>query len=133
MGNILPLSFASFTGTWTYSVNGGAPQTLTFINSGAAGGELSASDMYVGGDLSSFAVGDKITLNAATITTTTNVAAAKPRDGAYATFVFDGNGTRISSNGVSAAVVPEANSAALLGLALPIIGTVAVARRKKKA
>lgn len=116
----------SVTGTVTFSINGGVARTVTFINSGAARGNVAANDVYIAGSLPGVAVGDTVLLSAGALTTTSNIAAAAPANGAYSSFVASSTtALKISTFGSSA---PEPGTLVLL--ALGMVGGV-IARRRK--
>ncbi len=119
-----------FVGSWTYSINGAAPVLLDELGTDYSGGNTTADDLFIGRGLDMrFAVGNTVTLNATTITTRVNIPGATPVSGTYHTFVGNLSGTTIATSN-AAVVVPEANSAALLGLTLPMMGAVLLKRRK---
>lgn len=131
VGDVFGGSFPSVSGTITFSINGGSAQSITGENSGVAAGSLAANDIYMFGSLAGVAVGDIVTLTAGTLTTTSNVAAAPPASGSFTTFIIDGNGTKISANGVSA--VPEPTTWATLLGGLGLLAGVQLFRRTRKA
>ncbi len=103
----------SNTGTITFSINGGPPKFFSGIASGSAFGVVTANDIYMYGTFSGATVGDIVTLSAGTLMTAGSFASAPPQSGSFPTFIFQGDGTRISTNGVA---VPEpATWATLLG------------------
>lgn len=118
------------TGTISYSINGGAPETINVMNSGVAVGDLAANDTFIYNSLfvGSVNAGDTVLLSAGSITTTGNIAAAAPASGAYNTFMFEDNGTKISNFGIASSSAPEPGTLVLL--ALGTIGGI-VARRRK--
>jgi hypothetical protein len=123
--DILP----SVTATMTFSINGGAAQTINGINSGVTGGSVATNDVWIFGSVPGVTTGDTVSLTAGAITTTTNIAAAAPANGAFDTFLVDLlNGNKISTLGSSSSAAPEPGTLALLalGTALGI-----VARRRK--
>ena len=124
VGNVIGYAFPPVTATMTFSINGGAAQTINAINSGYTGGSLTADDVYVFGSFPGVTVGDTVFLSAGAITTTTNIAAAAPANGTYNTFITDGAGDKISGSPSA----PEPGTLALLALGMaPGI----VARRRK--
>ncbi|MDQ2924558.1 MAG: PEP-CTERM sorting domain-containing protein [Acidobacteriota bacterium] len=119
VGNLFNQSFPAITSTVTFSINAGAPFTITNENSGVAFGAFAANDVYLYSNaLPGVAASSVITLSAGTVTTTGNYAPAPPGGGSFNTFVVDGNGTRLSPNGVA---VPEPATWALLGLGSPVL------------
>lgn len=108
-----PFAGASFaaTGNISYSVNGAGNQALTGFGSGITTGNISPNDIFANGALGSLNLGDTIRLNAGTLTTSSNVAAAPPASGSFTTFVANNSGVRISTFG---APVPEPRSSVLL-------------------
>jgi hypothetical protein len=105
VGNVFARTITSVVGSITFSIDGGAPQSITIENSGAVGNSLAAEDVFIYGSLPGVAPGSVITLTAGTLTTTFDVPGAPPSNGSFTTFIVDGNGTRNSTDGVS--VVPE--------------------------
>lgn len=128
VGNPFLDTLPSVTATMTFSINGGAAQTINGINSGYTGGSLATNDVYIFGSFPGVTTGDTVFLTAGTITTITNIAAAAPANGAFDTVIVRGNGDKISTLGSSSSAAPEPGTLALLalGTALGI-----VARRKK--
>jgi hypothetical protein len=109
VGNVLAGS-RTVTGTMTYSINGGALQAITGVESGFVGGNVTANDLSVYGAQPGVASGATVVLSAGTVTTTTNVTAARPANGNYVTFITSASGVRCSSNGVSLAPTAAAIS-----------------------
>ncbi len=106
-------------GSITFSVNGGAAQTITTANSGIALGAVGFNDTYFFGTLLPFALGDTVLLSAGALTTTANIAGAAPAGGDFQSFISTGSGTNISTFGTTVGNAPDAGStAALLGLGL---------------
>ena len=128
VGNPFLATFPSATTTMTFSINGGAAQTIDGINSGVTGGSLAADDVYIYGLLPGVTIGDTVFLTAGAITTTTNIAAAAPANGAFDTFIVNGSGDKISTLGSSSSAAPEPGTLALL--ALGMVGGIALRRRK---
>jgi hypothetical protein len=129
VGDLFLTDTPSVTGTVTFSINGGAAQTIDIIGSGVTGGSLAADDVYIFGSSPGVTTGDTVFLTAGAITTTTNIAAAAPANGAFDTFIVEGGGgDKISTLGSSSSAAPEPGTLALLalGTALGI-----VARRRK--
>ena len=112
LGNLFQNGQYIVNSTITFSRNGGEALTITTVNSGISSFDLSANDVYMYGPMAGANVGDVITLRSGSITTMSNVAAAAPSNGSYDTFVVDGQGVRLSPNGVA---VPEPQSV-LLGV-----------------
>ena len=104
----------SLSGTITFTINGGAAQTLSTIRSGFINGNVAATDASLFGAEPGVAVGNTVVLDAGTLTTTGNFAGAPPASGSYPTFLVDAYGQRLDVvNGVAA---PEPSTWALLGL-----------------
>ncbi len=101
VGNPLSNTFPPVTSTMTFSINGGTSQPITDENSGVTNGNFTANDLYVFG--ATPGVAGAVILSAGTTTTTGNIAAAKPVNGNYTTFIFNGKGVICSENGVSLA------------------------------
>lgn len=114
VGDIFGDNIHNVTGDITFSINGGAPQSLFGMNSGITFQSATPNDLYIFGGQANFTIGDIVTLNAGTLTTTTSVAAPAPPAGSYATWVTDDLAGKISSNGVA---VPEPSIGALIALA----------------
>ena len=121
VGNVL--GSVPVSGMLTFTINGGAAQMFTYLNSGASGGggaEVPA-DAFLYGSEPGLAVGDTVVLNAGTLTTTGNFAGAPPASGSFQTFLTDGNDDKLDAvNGVSTA--PEPSTWALLSLAVGGLG-----------
>jgi hypothetical protein len=98
-------------GNISFTINGGASQEIDIMNSGVNVGVVTANDLYIFGSEPGANVGDVIFLSAGTLATFGNVAAPPPSNGSYTTFITDGSGNLVSTNGVA---VPEPQSAALL-------------------
>ncbi|MDQ2949717.1 MAG: PEP-CTERM sorting domain-containing protein [Acidobacteriota bacterium] len=129
VGDVFGGLFPGVSGTVSFSINGGSAQSITGENSGVTAGSLALNDIYMFGSFPGVAAGDIVTLTADTLTS--NIAAAPPASGSFTTFIIDGNGTKISANGVS--VVPEpATWATLLG-GLGLLAGVQFFRRARKA
>jgi hypothetical protein len=103
VGNPIGNTLTSVTGTINYSVAGGTSQPITNENSGFSlfPGAIMPNDLYIYGALPGLNGGVTVILSAGTITTTGNVAAAKPANGSFTTFITDSEGVICSSNGVS--------------------------------
>lgn len=112
VGNPLQ-SQRSVTGTITFSISGGTPQSIVVEGSGFATGAVSANDLYLLGPEPGLSSGSTVVLSAGTVTTNNNVTNAKPANGSFTTFIADGNGVRCSSNGV--AMMPTAASVSISG------------------
>ncbi|MDQ6626356.1 MAG: PEP-CTERM sorting domain-containing protein [Verrucomicrobiota bacterium] len=132
LGNLFSSGSLSLTGTITFAVasSSGQPfgpnQTLNVIGSNFTGGSIAATDVYIFGSLPGLSTNNLVQLNSGTLTTTTSVAAARPANGTYTTFIADQNGNRLSTN----AVVPEPQSLALL--AAGALGLLFVSRRSRR-
>ena len=127
-------NFFSVTGTITFSINGGANQTITDAVSGGNAGVLNPNDIYIFGPFPGVTVNDIVTLSSGTLTTTGNIAAAAPASGSFTTFITSNNTSQLSSNGVAgpAAAAPEPGTLPLLGMGIISgMGTLGVARRRK--
>jgi hypothetical protein len=114
VGNVFGDNIHNVTGNITFSINGGAPQSFSGMNSGITFQSSTANDLYIFDSVASFTIGDIVTLNAGTLTTTTSVTGAAPAAGSFTTWVTDDLAGQISSNGVA---VPEPSIGALLALA----------------
>jgi hypothetical protein len=109
--------YPGITTTLTYTINGGAAQTIDYVGSSYTGGDMLANDIYVYGSLPGVSVGDTVLLSAGALTTTGNIASAAPTNGVYTTFIVQNNATSISGSGISsAAAAPEPASLSLLAL-----------------
>jgi hypothetical protein len=111
VGNPFNGAGGTVLGTISFTINGGASQVIYTINSGVNVGVVTANDLYIFGSEPGANAGDIIFLSAGTLTTTGNVAAPPPANGSYTTFITDGSGNLVSTNGIA---VPEPQSAALL-------------------
>lgn len=118
---------SSIISTITFSVNSGPAQALSIADSGTTGGVITANDLFFNGALPMLNIGDVVTLTAGSWTTISPVVPAAPANGSYTTFITDGFGNVISTNGVSGFSTPE--SLSTLWLALPLVGMFAVRRR----
>jgi hypothetical protein len=118
VGNIFSNSFPSATGSMAFSINGGALNPMTTVNSGVASFDVVANDLYVFGAVPGVAVDDVVTLMAGTLTTSGSFAGLAPTNGSFTSFLVNGSGNRISTNGVpvggSVRVSEGGNSAILL-------------------
>jgi hypothetical protein len=125
-------SFGS--GTLGYSVNGGPTQFLNYtFDARITINAITPADVVLDNTSSANAVPNgTVVLSSGTFTTNDNFSPAAPANRNYTTFIVDGAGDRISSNGVSNLVTaPEPASAAL---ALPLaLGLMTVSRRRKVA
>ena len=129
VGNVFG-SVPTVSGMLTFTINGGAAQTLTSLLSGTSGGGGATvpADVFLYGSEPGVAVGNTVVLNAGTLTTTSNFAGAPPASGSYQTFLSDGNDDKLDAvNGVSA--VPEPSTWALLGMSVAGLGVVTLRRR----
>lgn len=126
-GNIFSLS--SVLGSMTYSVNGLGSFGFTIAASNFSSPTITVNDMYLYGTFQTLVIGDIVRLNAGTLTTVHNFAAAAPTSRAYATYINDDNSSTRSSPGVGATVVPEPASFALMAAGL--LGLVAVRARRR--
>lgn len=110
------------TGSITYSVNGGAAQTVNSVSSGFAAGAVASNDLffYKTGVLPTLTVGDTVVLTAGTLSTSINFAGATPASGNFQTFIVPTSGANISTFGttVGGSVPDGSSTAALLGLGL---------------
>ncbi|MEJ7701592.1 MAG: carboxypeptidase-like regulatory domain-containing protein [Pyrinomonadaceae bacterium] len=121
-GNPFGGTLTNFTGSITYSVNGGTAQSITRGNSGTTSGDRTPNDIFVtGATLQQLNVASRIVLSAGTITTTGNVAAAPPANGNFTTFITNNVSTRCSTNGVSA-LPPTAASVSVGGRVMTASG-----------
>jgi hypothetical protein len=119
-GNPFSNTFPSFTGTITYSINGGAAQPITKANSGTANNARTTNDIYVFGNVPGVSNGSTVVLSAGTITTTGNVTAAPPADGRFPTFIVNNFSIQCSANGVSAS--PTAATVSISGRVMTASG-----------
>ena len=103
-----------FSGTMTYSINGGSNHAIDTLVTGVSSFDVGPNDMivYHFGVLPGANVGDVVLLNSGTLTTNFNVSSAPPPDGSFNTLITDGNGHTSSTFGV-AIPVPESRSIAL--------------------
>jgi hypothetical protein len=124
VGNSLS-SQQGLTGSITYSVNGGAANSITAGNSSVAVGSIAPTDLFFFGTSASRVNGDIVTLSKGTVTTTGNVANAAPAGGSFTTFITDSNGAQVSTVGVT---VPEP---AMLGL-VALGGTAMLRSRRRR-
>lgn len=127
-GNVFGAS-PTVSGSMTYSVNGLGSFGLTTAKSNFASSTITVNDMYLYGTFQTLVIGDIVRLNAGTLTTVGNFAAAAPTSRAYATYINDDNSSTRSSPGVGATVVPEPASFALMAAGL--LGLVAVRARRR--
>ncbi|MEP6956562.1 MAG: PEP-CTERM sorting domain-containing protein [Chthoniobacterales bacterium] len=110
LGDVLGNTGRAVTGTITFSINNGPPQTLSNETTGVSAGTIVPTDLFLFGQFTTLTVGDTFTLTSGTLTTTTNVANAPPAGGTFTTYITDSNGTRISTFGVT---VPEPSTWAM--------------------
>ena len=114
------------TGTITFSINSGVPQTFAAVRAGGVTfGDVSSTDYYLFGTRPGVNVGDVITLNAGTLITTTAFADAPPTSGTFQSFIFDNAGQNIG------AAVPEPSTWLLLGLGAGAVVIVRLRRRRR--
>jgi hypothetical protein len=106
----------SASGTITFSINGGNALPINRKGSGVDVEVVTADDLYIFGSLPGAVEGSTVVLSAGTITTANNVAATRPANGSYTTFITNSFGDRCSENGVSAA--PSAASVSVSGRVL---------------
>jgi hypothetical protein len=131
VGNVLGNTTLGVNSTLVYAINGGAPIAISFMTSGATSGDLANTTyMFSAGTAPSISLGDTVLLSAGAVTTMSNVTAAAPANGSYPTFIYNRNGTRISSFGTSAVTAPEPGTLALL--AIGGVGFVSRLRRGRK-
>jgi hypothetical protein len=114
VGDLFGNSFPAVTGTISFSIDGGLPLALDYVNSGVFVGSISGDDIYASGPIGPIAIGSVVTLSAGTLTTNTNVAAAAPASGLYETRITSHNGLTMSTPGVA---VPEPATLSLLVIA----------------
>ena len=107
VGNPLP-SFPNVSGTMSYTIVGGASNSITVAGSNFNFGDLLPNDVFLNYSNSNgdplLPVGTTFRLNAGTITTNGNIAAAPPANGSYTTYLIcfsnDPNfGLKTSNNG----------------------------------
>lgn len=112
-GNFFTGSVA-VTGSITFSINNGAPVTISSFGNSFGFGALNGTDFLLVNFNVTAAVtaGDTVRLLADTLATTSNASGAPPASRTYQTFVDKGNGTRLDTlNGLS---VPGAFDAGTL-------------------
>jgi hypothetical protein len=113
VGNPVP-SNPNVTGTISFSINGGVLRPIVAEVSGYVGGDTTFNDLaLIGNTSTNVANGSTVVLSAGTVTTTTNIAAARPVNGSYITYITNQDGARCSSNGVAA--VPTAATVSISG------------------
>jgi len=118
VGNDFTNGGSAASGNVSYSVNGESPNSIQDIYSGQTIGNLGPNDAYIWGYEQGVAVGDSVTLSAGTFTT---YGGPRPANGSYVTYIMDGNGLDISTNGVSS--IPEPASFGLLcGCGIAMLG-----------
>lgn len=128
VGNAFNNSSPAVSGTITFTIDGGAAQTFTTMNSGNVNGSRAANDVYTYGALPGVAVGDTVVLNTGTLTTTANFAGAPPASGSYQTFITNPAGSQLDAvNGVSAA--PEPSTWAFVAAGMGLLGVTLHRRR----
>jgi hypothetical protein len=112
-GNPFSGSAVAVSGNIAFSVNGGAPQSITTVNSGIAAGDVTVNDIFPGNGSGAFNT-SSVVLSAGTLTTASSITAAPPAGGSFTTFlVNDRTGVRCSTNGV--AVTPTAATVSISG------------------
>jgi hypothetical protein len=120
-GNPFGGTLTNFTGNITYSISGGAAQSITRGNSGTTSNNRTPNDIFVtGSNLQDVFLGSRVVLSAGTITTTTNVAAAPPANGSFTTFIVSNTSVRCSLNGVS--MSPTAATVSISGRVMTASG-----------
>lgn len=108
VGDLFSRQAPQVFGSIAYSVDGGTPRTISFLNSGFVGGDVRANDLYAVPSLTGsqplVSFGQTVSLLAGTVTTVAVVQVAAPPSGTYSTFLSESSGTAISGPGLS---VPE--------------------------
>ena len=127
-GDAFPNNEWTTTSTITYSINGGAAQSLNHVGGGLLGGDIVRTDIYTYGALFDANVGDTVLLSAGAMTTLPNFAAPALTDGVYSTFLVDAFGNKISS-----VAAPEPTTLALIVLGSGSMGFITRLRRNKRA
>ncbi len=118
------------SGTITYSINGGAAQTINRLGSGRAANDVTADDAYLfSAALPGVTAGTTIRLLSGTLTTTANFTGAPPAGGNFPSFIAAQNGNQVSG---LATAVPEPGTAALVLVAGGGAAWVAFRRRQPK-
>jgi hypothetical protein len=111
VGDVFHHMGPAVVGNIRFTINGGSNYFIDTIISGQNVGVVTANDVYIDGDEPGANAGDVILLSAGTLTTVADVAAPPPANGSYTTFIADGSGNLVSTNGIA---IPEPRSAALL-------------------
>lgn len=130
--------FSSVTGTLSYRINNGAINTIGFLGNGSTLGDITADYLLLYNESTStiLSVNDTVTLTSGTIATNGNIAAARPANVTFTTFlVRSSGGGRVSTNGVATInAVPEPGEWATMGMAgAGLCGLMVRARRQKAA
>lgn len=134
LGNLFGGVGSSVTSTITFTTLRGSTQTtsnvVNFLGSGYGGNSIASNDAYlIVLPHPGVQIGDTVTLNAGTVTTTANFNGASPANGAYQTFLTDDFGNRMTAlNGVAGAV-PEPSTWAAVALGAAGLGVVTYRRR----
>jgi hypothetical protein len=101
------------TGSMTYSVNGGAANTITTGTTGAAAGTIAATDLLLfHNPATAAALNNTIVLSAGSVTTAVNVGSAAPANGSFAATLVDQSGNQVGTGSV-----PEPATATTLAAA----------------
>jgi hypothetical protein len=122
VGNDFSSGGSAASGTITYSFNGGPALPILNMYSGETVGSLTPSDAYLWGNQEGVTVGEQVTLSAGSLM---NFGGPLPANGSYVTYIIDGNGNDISTNGVT--TLPEPASCGLLSL-----GAMAMLSRRRR-
>ncbi len=116
------------TGSLTYTINGGAAQSLLVATSGSNSNAVTPGDLLLYGALPGVALTDAVTLNAGTLTTTDTFAGPPPAGGPFTAFLADSQGNAISLTNP----VPEPSTWALVAVGLAILAAARVRSRRTK-